>query len=173
MSIAESTCLVLDGEPTTLYRMWGDNHRLLYVGITKRGYGRMYNHARMSEWWRQVITISLEHYPSREDAMAAEARAIHREKPIYNIQHQRITERQRRYFPEMVPVMPVRASASDGAAQFIGAEFTTPEGTMGVIVDEPYAGLMLVAEGESEERRLVRAYDMAGWSFRFPVVADG
>lgn len=67
-----------------LYRFYGDNGQLLYVGITVDPTARWKQHRKDKQWWREVRGISLDEYPDRASVMAAEKRAIQVEKPKYN-----------------------------------------------------------------------------------------
>lgn len=71
---------------TALYRFYGADDSLLYVGITHRLPDRFGAHKRHKPW-DQVSRISIEHYPNREQALAAEAEAIRAESPLWNVVH--------------------------------------------------------------------------------------
>lgn len=68
-----------------LYRHYGDNDALLYVGISLNVGLRLKTHETGSVWFNEVKKITIEHYASREDVMRAETEAIINEKPKYNI----------------------------------------------------------------------------------------
>lgn len=68
-----------------LYRFYTDDGRLLYVGITRNPERRFSQHAARKRWWRDVRGISIEWYESRGEVEAAERRAIHVEKPLFNV----------------------------------------------------------------------------------------
>jgi hypothetical protein len=70
--------------PTTVYRYFDKDDRLLYVGITSHGELRAAQHARIAEWWCQISHARYVHHPSRADAIAEEARAIATEGPLFN-----------------------------------------------------------------------------------------
>ena len=72
-------------DPTTVYRLFG-GERLLYVGITNRGYHRLHEHAKAKPWWQDVQSATFEHFPTRQEALWAEADAIWDEDPAYNVQ---------------------------------------------------------------------------------------
>jgi len=72
-------------DPTTVYRFFGERRRLLYVGITRREYHRLHQHSRDKGWWEDVRTATFEHYPTRQEALWAEAEAIRSENPVHNI----------------------------------------------------------------------------------------
>lgn len=79
------------GDETTLYRMYGKYDELLYVGVTStvRGATRFTEHTKRKWWWPQVVSLTVEHYMTREAAESAERRAIQDEGPLYNIVHNR------------------------------------------------------------------------------------
>lgn len=72
-------------DPTSLYRFFDATGNLLYVGITRQQKGRFNQHAATKEWWSEVASSTVEHFPTREDALRAEAEAIGTENPRYNI----------------------------------------------------------------------------------------
>ena len=72
-------------DPTTVYRFFGTRRRLLYVGITNRGHRRINEHAKEKAWWRDVRSATFEHFPTREEALWAEAEAIRSEDPAHNV----------------------------------------------------------------------------------------
>jgi predicted GIY-YIG superfamily endonuclease len=70
-----------------LYRFFGANAQLLYIGITANLPGRLEAHSAGKPWWADVAEIKIEHLPTREAALKAERTAIVAEKPLHNIQH--------------------------------------------------------------------------------------
>lgn len=72
---------------TALYRFFDAQDRLLYVGISTWGIRRWREHSRSKDWWPDVVRTTIEHYPSREAAAAAEVEAIRTEHPLYNVAH--------------------------------------------------------------------------------------
>lgn len=72
-----------------LYRCYGADGALLYIGITCRGYDRFDNHRRGTTWWPEVASHTIQTYENRADAQLAERQAIYREKPRYNVIHRR------------------------------------------------------------------------------------
>lgn len=68
----------------TLYRWFGADGQLLYVGITENPAARFRDHERYSAWFRQVASCTVQHFDSRDDLKAAELEAIHTEKPTHN-----------------------------------------------------------------------------------------
>lgn len=76
--------------PTTLYRLYGPNDELLYIGVGGNPGRRFQEHRGDKPWWGEVARTTLEHFPTRQAALAAEAKAIRTLSPRYNIQHNRI-----------------------------------------------------------------------------------
>jgi hypothetical protein len=75
---------------TTLYRMFDVSQNLLYVGISARPLlGRLKEHGAAKSWWPEVAYLTVEHFPTRAEAAAAEVRAIRTEHPKYNQAHSR------------------------------------------------------------------------------------
>lgn len=75
------------GGSTLLYRYFDDRERVLYIGITgeHRGSQRWQEHAESKPWYGQVAHCTIETFPTRADALYAEAVAIRDEKPLHNI----------------------------------------------------------------------------------------
>lgn len=72
---------------TTLYRFYGKNKELLYVGISNDVGYRLGSHKDTKFWWDEVDTIKLKHYKDRSVAGKIESRAIKILNPKYNIVH--------------------------------------------------------------------------------------
>jgi predicted GIY-YIG superfamily endonuclease len=70
---------------TALYRFYGADDVLLYVGITHRLGQRWSEHARSQPWWPEVRRQTAEWYATRSEAEAAEITAIQQEDPRHNI----------------------------------------------------------------------------------------
>lgn len=71
-----------DGETatsTSLYRVFGSAGELLYVGISKHALTRFHQHSKDKGWWPEAERIAVEHFDTRAEAEAAEARAIRSE----------------------------------------------------------------------------------------------
>jgi excinuclease UvrABC nuclease subunit len=87
-----------------VYRCYGKDGRLLYVGCTHDINARMQVHA--SSWHNpasallsmRMDRVEVEEFPSLAEARDAERRAIHDEAPLANVHHQRdpVTPRERR-----------------------------------------------------------------------------
>lgn len=69
-----------------VYRAYDRHCRLLYVGCTKNLASRLRTHISNSGagWWSEVSCVSVEEFPTYDDAYLAEARAIADEAPLYN-----------------------------------------------------------------------------------------
>ena len=72
---------------TALYRMWGNDGQLLYVGISKSALGRLGQHLTEKSWAADIVNVTIETFPTREQAAAAEVAAIKTEKPLHNVTH--------------------------------------------------------------------------------------
>lgn len=70
---------------TQLYRHFSANGDLLYVGISLSAVARLGRHQNGAAWAREIATISVENFPTRDMALTAEAIAIAAEKPKHNI----------------------------------------------------------------------------------------
>lgn len=79
--MAEST------KPCTVYQYFGVGGQLLYVGITERGVRRAHEHADLKHWWELAVGCTLEHFATRDEALAREADLIRRFRPPFNQQH--------------------------------------------------------------------------------------
>jgi hypothetical protein len=116
---------------TTLYRCWSDDDVLLYVGISGRMTGRIYEHQIDKPWWSEVETITLEHFRTRQEAADAEHESIRTETPRYNrteakrrrVRRDRaaVVERLRPLWPD-----PEDATARAQPAKGRGASVTVP-----------------------------------------------
>jgi predicted GIY-YIG superfamily endonuclease len=74
-------------ESTTVYQYFAVNGALIYVGITNRGSRRLHEHADSKPWWHLATGCTLEHFASREAALAREELLIRTFRPPYNSQH--------------------------------------------------------------------------------------
>ena len=73
---------------TMLYRLFDQDGGLLYVGISGRWVRRLVSHAARQGWWDDVASVTRQPFPSRSEALEAEAAAIRQERPRYNVQGQ-------------------------------------------------------------------------------------
>lgn len=69
----------------TLYRFFGANEELLYIGLTAAPWDRWRAHSRDKAWWTEVETVTVEHFEDFESLAAAERNAIGLERPRYNL----------------------------------------------------------------------------------------
>jgi predicted GIY-YIG superfamily endonuclease len=78
-----------DNGPTYVYRMYGTNDELLYVGITNHLSRRMEVHFtwkhHKKEWAGEVIYMKAELFPCRDSAKWAERQLVQRNVPKYNV----------------------------------------------------------------------------------------
>jgi hypothetical protein len=70
---------------TQLYRLWGQEGELLYVGISNNIRRRHREHSKNKPWWGQVQSKTICEFITRDDALKAEYHAINTECPKYNI----------------------------------------------------------------------------------------
>ena len=74
-----------DGGRTALYRIFGGEDVLLYIGISKNFGARWSAHGRTQPWWPQVERRTIVWYDTWAEAKAEETAAIKAERPRYNI----------------------------------------------------------------------------------------
>jgi predicted GIY-YIG superfamily endonuclease len=79
--ISPSEPIEFGEDPTALYRLYGEDGQLLYVGITRAPGPRMTQHASVQPWWGEVARKTMVWYPTRAHACQAEASAIRKEHP--------------------------------------------------------------------------------------------
>lgn len=72
---------------TALYRLYDQDGRLMYVGISSIPEERWRGHRRDKPWWPQVARKSVEWHATLAAARAAERSAIKTELPVHNVQH--------------------------------------------------------------------------------------
>jgi predicted GIY-YIG superfamily endonuclease len=72
--------------PHYVYRMYDEDGRLLYVGISKTLATRLTQHHRDKPWAHEIASVTGKRYTSRDAARAAEIQAIGTEGPAYNVQ---------------------------------------------------------------------------------------
>jgi hypothetical protein len=68
----------------SLYRHYGDNDDLLYVGISGDAVDRQKDHLKSAEWRADIRKITIEPCETYKQAEQAERRAIRSENPRYN-----------------------------------------------------------------------------------------
>lgn len=72
---------------SSLYRHFDREQKLLYVGVSISAVKRLGEHALHSHWHSQIANVTIEHFETRKEAIAAEKEAIESEKPLHNIAH--------------------------------------------------------------------------------------
>ena len=72
-----------------LYRHYGPNGDLLYVGQTMSAWKRSSQHLIKANWRDFIWLIVIEPFATREEVLAAEQEAIRNEYPKHNITHNR------------------------------------------------------------------------------------
>ncbi len=70
--------------PGVVYRHWGKDGELLYIGSSKRVDRRTMQHKHTTVWWNEIKDITIENYACLQEARQAEKQAIKKEKPKYN-----------------------------------------------------------------------------------------
>jgi len=73
------------GDKTAIYRHYAIDGTLLYVGISISALARTAQHRDTSGWYGRIAIITVEWLDTRLDAEAAEAAAIMKEQPLYNV----------------------------------------------------------------------------------------
>lgn len=81
---------------TALYRRFDAEGTLLYVGITDALDERTKAHDDGSSWSEFATHETVEMFPDRAAALAAEVQAIRSERPLFNMQHNNSPEARRR-----------------------------------------------------------------------------
>lgn len=72
-------------KPAALYRHFNADGELLYAGISVSSLVRLTKHRNTSEWFGEIAVVKIEHFPSRKEALIAEAKAVREEKPKHNL----------------------------------------------------------------------------------------
>lgn len=70
-----------------LYRHFGADDLLLYVGISLSTVSRLAQHRTQSGWFHKIVKITIENFRTISEARFSEKSAIKKEKPIYNFMH--------------------------------------------------------------------------------------
>lgn len=84
MTVTETQEIAGD-KPIALYRLYNSEGVLLYVGITENPASRFAGHAVDKSWWSEVKRKQLAWCDNKAAAIVAEADAIARENPLYNV----------------------------------------------------------------------------------------
>lgn len=72
-----------------VYRLWGIDSRLLYVGLTRNPKARI--NAHWNRWGPNIQLVTWEECDDEFDMLAREAHAINSEYPAFNIHHPGVT----------------------------------------------------------------------------------
>lgn len=72
---------------TALYRHLDKSGRLLYVGISLDAITRLNSHMRGSSWKDDIAMVVISWFDTRDEALESEKRAITRERPLHNKNH--------------------------------------------------------------------------------------
>ena len=72
---------------SALYRLYDSEETLLYVGISTQPAERLKQHALEKLWWHHVARREITWLDNRAEALAAEAKAMEEERPLYNGYH--------------------------------------------------------------------------------------
>lgn len=67
-----------------VYRHYDADQVLIYVGCSVAPIARLCEHQDGSPWGRTTATVTIEWWPTKAEALAAEAAAIQTEKPLVN-----------------------------------------------------------------------------------------
>lgn len=81
-----STTERIPSAPAVVYRCFDKDDRLLYVGCTGDWQRRLWQHRSNTPFWPEVVAVTFAGYPTRDEALQAESRAIDTESPIHNVQ---------------------------------------------------------------------------------------
>lgn len=73
-----------------LYRLFNEDDRLLYIGVTRNPPARLAAHRK--KWGELISHVTWEERPSAEDALLAEKKAIESEHPMLNIEHPKVPD---------------------------------------------------------------------------------
>ena len=82
-------------EQTALYRLYGADEALLYIGVSKHFGVRWQKHAATKPWWGEVRSQTIQWFGTRDEALDAEALAIFGEQPRHNVIHRKTAQRHR------------------------------------------------------------------------------
>lgn len=72
-----------------LYRWWGSEGNLLYVGKSISLFSRIEQHRRHSGFFEEAAMMTIERFPDEITLAFAEVEAIQSERPTYNVAHNR------------------------------------------------------------------------------------
>lgn len=98
---------------TSVYQYYSSSGALLYVGVTDRGVRRLHEHAESKPWWPLTTGSTIEHFETRDEALAREKYLIQTYRPPFNHQHN--PERNKPLEERSVAVGPTCISRSPAA----------------------------------------------------------
>ena len=101
----------------TLYRFFGQDNQLLYIGISINAYNRYKGHLQTKTWMDEVVSITLEPHINRREVEQAEIEAIRSENPKYN--------RIRYKKPEREPIESLIENMAESMAKLTADEIAT------------------------------------------------
>lgn len=111
---------------TALYRHFDADGKLLYVGISNDALRRLLQHKDRSHWFETIAQVDIEWLGGRETALAAEAIAIAKECPAWNVA--RPAAAGRRSWPSASATNEVRVRGEDlHAACFLGTQWAVTD----------------------------------------------
>jgi len=70
---------------TELYRHFDAQGNILYIGISLSAVGRLSQHKDHSHWFKEISKVTIQRFPTREEALKAEQTAVFSENPKCNI----------------------------------------------------------------------------------------
>lgn len=124
---------------TDLYRHFDASGELLYVGISLSAIGRLAQHKRRASWASQIANVTIETFPTRKEALRAEAQAIVTENPKYNLQRPSI-QAGGFVFPKCFPDSYVDAAGFP----VLAVRLTDAEGDGVLVLFDQYDGFEIV-----------------------------
>lgn len=145
-----------------LYRFFGTDGELLYIGITNDPGARWRAHSGDKPWWTEVAHTTIEHFASRKEVEAAEVIAIKAEHPKYNVEHNGSRSGRQKWAPPNEEVAAlideivenyVRSQQHDATYKELLAKATTKPGP-----DVPIAHIaerLTIASGRKVERKAI------------------
>jgi predicted GIY-YIG superfamily endonuclease len=68
-----------------VYRHFGADGTLLYIGISLNAVARLSHHRRHAPWFKKIARVYVQRFATRHDAERAECEAINSEKPKFNL----------------------------------------------------------------------------------------
>ena len=156
-----------------LYRCFDGRGGLLYVGISFLALARIDQHARLSSWFDEVRTVTVEPHATRDEVEAAERAAILAERPKHNVRANPVVKfRKPTRRPAPIPVVehqPAMLAKALAAAQLLTrAELVVELRSLGITIAESTIatwererGLPVVRVGR--RLKLYRLSEVIGW----------